>query len=144
MTELSRLQRFVDAQAPVYAQVLTELRAGCKRTHWIWFIFPQLAGLGSSAMAEKYAISALPEARAYLAHDLLGPRLRDCTDLVNRVQGRSIEEIFGWPDNLKVCSSMTLFAAAATAGDDGFRALRDRYYGGAEDAQTLRLLAGRT
>ncbi|MGB8209525.1 MAG: DUF1810 domain-containing protein, partial [Mycobacterium sp.] len=106
------LQRFVDAQARVYPTVLGELRVGRKRSHWIWFIFPQFAGLGSSPTAARYAISSLDEARAYLRHELLGPRLHECTQLVNAVQGRSIGEIFGSPDDLKVRSSMTLFARA--------------------------------
>src|SRR5438270_5669586 len=99
------LQRFVDAQARVYRTVVDELRAGRKRSHWIWFIFPQLAGLGSSPTAVRYAIGSLDEARAYLRHNMLGPRLRECTRLVTAVQGRSIEEIFGFPDDLKVRSS---------------------------------------
>ena len=98
------LQRFVDAQERVYPAVLDELRAGRKRSHWIWFIFPQIAGLGSSPTAAIYAISSLDEARAFLAHDLLGPRLRECVRLVNAVHGRSIGEIFGSPDDLKVRS----------------------------------------
>lgn len=137
------LNRFVDAQARVYATVVEELRAGRKRSHWIWFIFPQLSGLGSSTMADRYGISSLAEARAYLAHPVLGPRLHECAGLVNRVPGGSIEEIFGWPDNLKVRSSMTLFARAG-AGDAGdardrrdFTELLDRYYGGEEDPATV-------
>ncbi|MBS9532717.1 DUF1810 domain-containing protein [Mycobacterium sp. M1] len=136
------LQRFVDAQDRVYGSVTAELRAGCKRTHWIWFIFPQLTGLGSSVMAVAYGISSLGEARAYLAHDLLGPRLRECTGLVNGITGRSIAEIFGPPDDLKVRSSMTLFAHS-TADNGDFRALLDRYCAGEEDQATLDLLARR-
>lgn len=138
------LRRFVDAQARVYPTVMAELREGHKRSHWIWFVFPQLSGLGSSAMAERYAISSLAEARAYLAHDLLGPRLHECAQLVNGVRGRSIEEIFGWPDNLKVRSSMTLFARATTEVDDrrDFTDLLDRYYGGEEDPVTVQRLTG--
>lgn len=130
------LQRFVDAQATEYPTVVDELGAGRKRSHWIWFVFPQLAGLGGSAMADIYGIGSLPEARAYLDHPLLGPRLRECTRLVNAVRDRCIEEIFGWPDNLKVRSSMTLFARA---GDDNrdFVSLLDRYYGGEQDPATL-------
>lgn len=136
------LQRFVDAQARVYPTVLAELRDGHKRSHWIWFIFPQLAGLGSSPTAERYAIASLGEARAYLAHDLLGPRLHECVRLVNAVPGRSIEEIFGWPDNLKVRSSMTLFDRTSTDNAD-FVALLDRYYGGEEDPVTAARLTRR-
>lgn len=135
------LQRFVEAQAPVYATVLGELRAGRKRSHWIWFVFPQLTGLGHSAMAEVYGISSPAEARAYLAHDLLGPRLRECARLVCAVPGRSIEEIFGRPDNLKVRSCMTLFARATDDNGD-FVALLEKYYGGEPDPATVALLAG--
>ncbi|ORV18444.1 DUF1810 domain-containing protein [Mycobacterium celatum] len=130
------LQRFVDAQAGVYHTVVEELRAGRKRSHWIWFIFPQIAGLGRSPMAERYAISSLKEARAYLNHDVLGPRLRECTQLVNQIAGRSIGEIFGSPDDLKVRSSMTLFAHATDDNRD-FVELLDKYYDGEEDALTL-------
>jgi uncharacterized protein (DUF1810 family) len=129
------LQRFVDAQARVYAAVLDELRAGRKRSHWIWFIFPQIDGLASSPTAARYAISSLDEARAYLRHDVLGPRLHECTQLVNCVQGRSIGEIFGSPDDMKVRSSMTLFARATPDNGD-FVELLARYYDGAEDPLT--------
>ncbi|HEU4360663.1 MAG TPA: DUF1810 domain-containing protein, partial [Mycobacterium sp.] len=135
------LHRFVAAQARVYATVVAELRGGRKRSHWIWFIFPQLSGLGSSAMAARYAIASLGEARAYLAHDLLGPRLHECAQLVNAVADRSIEDIFGRPDNLKVRSSMTLFARAGTDNAD-FVALLDKYYGGEEDPATVARLTG--
>ncbi len=130
------LKRFVDAQAPVFRTVIDELRGGRKRGHWMWFVFPQLRGLGSSPMAERYGISSLEEARAYLRHDLLGPRLRECTGLVNQVQGRSVAEIFGSPDDLKLCSSMTLFARATDDNAD-FVALLDRYYGGRQDLVTV-------
>jgi uncharacterized protein (DUF1810 family) len=106
------LQRFVDAQAPIYRRALNELRRGKKESHWMWFIFPQLQGLGYSAMAQKFAISSLAEAAAYLAHPVLGPRLRECTQAVNDLRGESIDEIFGYPDYLKFKSSMTLFAEA--------------------------------
>jgi uncharacterized protein (DUF1810 family) len=129
------LQRFVDAQARVYPDVLDELRAGRKRSHWIWFIFPQVDGLGSSPTAARYAISSLDEARAYLRHDVLGPRLHECTQLVNAVQRRSIGEIFGSPDDMKVRSSMTLFARATPDNGD-FVELLARYYGGEEDPLT--------
>ena len=133
------LQRFVDAQARVYSSVLDELRAGRKRSHWIWFIFPQVAGLGSSPTAARYAISSLDEARSYLRHDVLGPRLHECTRLVNAVQGRSIGQIFGSPDDLKVRSSMTLFARATEDNND-FVELLARYYDGEEDPSTLQRL----
>lgn len=137
------LQRFIDAQGGVYPTVLDELRGGRKRSHWIWFVFPQLAGLGSSPTAARYAISSLAEARAYLGHDLLGPRLRECTELVNRVQDRSIGEIFGSPDDLKVRSSMTLFARASDDNRD-FVAVLHKYYDGEEDPLTVQRLSGRS
>lgn len=133
------LQRFVDAQERVYSTVIDELRGGRKRSHWIWFIFPQLAGLGSSSTAAHYAITSLDEARAYLRHDVLGPRLHEFTRLVNAVQGRSIGEIFGSPDDLKVRSSMTLFAHATDDNDD-FVQLLARYYDGEQDPLTLERL----
>src|SRR5580692_6153851 len=105
------LERFVTAQAPVIDRVRAELRAGSKRSHWMWFVFPQIAGLGSSAMAQRYAIASLDEAGAYLAHPVLGPRLRDCTALALDVAGRTAHQIFGNPDDLKFHSSLTLFAA---------------------------------
>ena len=135
------LKRFVDAQAPVYDKVLEELRGGRKRSHWMWFVFPQLRGLGSSPTAVHYGISSLEEARAYLRHELLGPRLRECTRLVNEVRGRSAAEIFGSPDDLKLCSSMTLFARAAEDNGD-FLALLDKYYDGEQDPLTLERLTG--
>ncbi|ORW30354.1 calpastatin [Mycobacterium paraense] len=135
------LKRFVDAQAPVYRDVVEELRAGRKRSHWMWFVFPQLRGLGSSPAAVHYGISSLEEARAYLAHEVLGPRLRECTRLVNDVDGRSAADIFGSPDDLKLRSSMTLFARAADDNED-FLALLDKYYGGRQDQLTLQRLTG--
>src|SRR6202046_3699066 len=110
------LQRFVDAQAPVIEQVRDELARGHKRSHWMWFVFPQIAGLGFSAMAQKYAIASLDEAQAYLRHPVLGPRLEGCTRLVLAVDGRSAHDIFGSPDDMKFRSSMTLFSQAAPDG----------------------------
>jgi uncharacterized protein (DUF1810 family) len=132
------LDRFVEAQDGVYDDALAELSAGRKRTHWMWFVFPQIAGLGSSPTAQRYAIRSLDEARAYLAHPVLGPRLRACAEALLAVQGRSAREIFGSPDDLKLRSSMTLFARAA---DDPalFQAVLDRYYDG-PDRLTLELL----
>ncbi len=130
------LRRFVDAQDLVYDTVVDELRNGEKRSHWIWFVFPQLRGLGRSPTAKRFGISSLDEARAYLAHDVLGPRLRECAQLVARIDGRSIEAIFGWPDNLKVRSSMTLFMRATDDNAD-FRAVVDKFYDGVEDSATL-------
>jgi uncharacterized protein (DUF1810 family) len=135
-----RLQRFVDAQAPVHATALAELRAGAKRTHWMWFVFPQIAGLGLSSTAQFYAIASLEEARAYLAHPVLGPRLREATGAVNAVTGRTAHEIFGSPDDLKFRSSMTLFRAAAQ--EPVFQAALDRYFAGAPDPRTLAILGG--
>jgi uncharacterized protein (DUF1810 family) len=133
------LRRFVDAQEPVYDEVLGELRSGRKRSHWIWFVFPQLRGLGRSPTAERFGISSLGEARAYLEHDVLGPRLRDCARLVAQIDGRSADDIFGWPDNLKVRSSMTLFAHA-TDDNAEFRAVLDKFYDGEDDPATVELL----
>jgi uncharacterized protein (DUF1810 family) len=137
------LRRFVDAQDRVYDTVLAELRSGRKRSHWIWFVFPQLRGLGRSPTAIRYGISSLAEAKAYLDHDVLGPRLRECTQLVAGIRGASADDIFGSPDNLKVRSSMTLFAHAADAPDvrADFRAVIEELYDGAEDPLTLEQLA---
>jgi len=130
------LQRFLDAQAPVIDTVRTELRHGRKQTHWMWFVFPQIAGLGFSAMARRYALHSLDEAIAYDTHPVLGARLRECTSLVLAVYGRSINEIFGAPDDLKFHSCMTLFARAAPDAPE-FCAALDTYFGEQEDAQTL-------
>ena len=134
------LERFVLAQAPVIDAVYGELRSGRKRSHWMWFVFPQLAALGVSATAKRFGISSLAEARAYLAHPVLGPRLRECCALVLAVQGRSIEEIFGHPDDLKFRSCVTLFQRAAP--DDAlFLQCLAKYYGGVPDARSLALCA---
>jgi uncharacterized protein (DUF1810 family) len=133
------LQRFVDAQASVYEQVCSELCEGRKRTHWMWFVFPQIKGLGHSQLAGKFAISSLNEGEAYLKHPILGPRLRECTRLVNLVQGRSIDEIFGSPDDLKFRSSMTLFAEV-TPDNQVFREALRKYFGGKPDRSTLERL----
>src|SRR5271170_5966328 len=131
------LERFVEAQAGVYEQACTELRAGRKRTHWMWFVFPQIRGLGSSEMALRYAISGLEEARAYLEHPILGPRLRECAGIVVGVEGKTVEEIFGDPDDLKFHSSMTLFAKASAIGAGVFGDVLKRYFGGEIDRGTL-------
>jgi uncharacterized protein (DUF1810 family) len=136
MDDRFQLRRFVDAQQPVYEEVLGELRAGRKRSHWMWFIFPQIAGLGHSAMAERFALSSLDEAVAYLAHPVLGQRLRECSVLVAGVEGRSIAEIFGHPDDMKFRSSMTLFSQAAPQ-EPIFAACLQKYFGGEPDQQTL-------
>jgi uncharacterized protein (DUF1810 family) len=132
------LERFVTAQQGVHETAVAELRAGRKRTHWMWFVFPQIAGLGSSPTAQQYAISSLDEARAYLAHPVLGPRLREAAEAVLGVEGRTASAIFGYPDDLKLRSSMTLFARAA--GEPSvFQQVLDRYYDG-PDPRTLDLL----
>ena len=133
------LARFVEAQAPVFAQALAELRAGRKRSHWMWFVFPQLAGLGRSATAARYAIGGLDEARAFLRHPLLGERLRACAATLLTHDGLSAAKIFGHPDELKLRSSMTLFAAAAPE-EPLFAAVLDKYFASRPDRATLDLL----
>ena len=136
MSDQYELKRFVDAQEGVYEQACAELRAGRKRSHWMWFVFPQIRGLGSSPTAVRFAISGMEEARAYLEHPMLGSRLRECTGIVVDVEGRSVEQIFGYPDDLKFHSSITLFAkAAAEAGVFG-EAL-EKFFGGEMDRGTL-------
>lgn len=135
----SGIARFVDAQADCYGAVLDELRDGRKTSHWMWFVFPQLAALGRSATAKFYGIADIAEARSYAAHPLLGSRLRECAEIVAGTQGRTAHAIFGSPDNLKLCSSMTLFEQAA--GDEAvYGRVLDRFYGGQRDEATLRLL----
>jgi uncharacterized protein (DUF1810 family) len=139
MDDPYNLKRFVDAQTAVYERVVDELRQGRKQSHWMWFIFPQIKGLGSSAMAMKFAIASRGEAQAYLDHPILGPRLRQCTRLVIAAPERSIEQILGYPDDLKFRSSMTLFAAVAADGKEFADAL-DKFYGGKADPATLERL----
>jgi len=139
-TDPHDLNRFVVAQEPVFASALAELRAGRKRTHWMWFVFPQLRGLGRSSTASYYGIISLDEARAYLAHPLLGPRLELCTNAVLGIEGRTLHEIFGSPDDMKFHSSMTLFAAAAGEKASPYRRALDRWWRGEADSATLRLL----
>jgi len=136
MTDPLNLQRFVDAQNAVYQQVLRELRKGQKESHWMWFIFPQLRGLGHSHMATVYGIASRQEAQAYLAHTILGARLKECTELVNQIEGRSIEEIFGSPDDMKFRSSMTLFERAARH-NQVFQDALQKYFAGQPDPLTL-------
>ena len=138
MSDSHSLERFVQAQQAVYATALQELRAGTKRSHWMWFVFPQLKGLGSSPTAVTYAIASLAEARAYLAHPLLGARLRECTACVLALPGGSAREVFGYPDDLKFRSCMTLFALADPGGP--WRAALERYFAGADDPRTRELL----
>ena len=154
MNDPHNLRRYIDAQERVFTRVRAELTAGRKERHWMWFVFPQLRGLGSSPTARHYAITSLEEARAYLAHEVLGERLRGCARLVNRIEGRTIEEIFGYPDHLKFRSCMTLFERAAvdaghgagtvSAGDSRgaqvFREALGKYFAGEEDPLTLELL----
>ena len=140
MPDRFNLDRFTQAQAPVIAQVQQELRAGQKRTHWMWFVFPQLAGLGHSPTARHYAITSRAEAKAYLEHPILGPRLVECTMLVNAVAGRTVHQIFGSPDDLKFHSCVTLFADT-DPGQLVFQAALDRYFGGQPDRATVDLLA---
>ena len=139
MKDPYHLQRFIDAQNPVYEQACTELRSGRKESHWMWFIFPQLRGLGSSPTATTFGISSREEAEAYFAHPVLGNRLRDCTLLVNEVEGRSAEQIFGYPDVLKFRSSMTLFASITPDNQLFTRALQ-KYFDGEPDRRTLEQL----
>lgn len=133
------LQRFVDAQAPLLAQVRAELASGLKRSHWMWFFFPQLRSLGRSATALRYGIADLDEACAYAAHPLLGPRLVDCAQLVFNTEGRSAKDILGSPDDLKLNSSMTLFERAAV-DEPVFAAVLAKYFAGRSDPRTLALL----
>jgi uncharacterized protein (DUF1810 family) len=134
------LERFVAAQDPVMASVRRELGAGRKQTHWMWFVFPQLRALGQSPTAKRYGIASLAEAQAYIAHPILGQRLVECTELVRAIQGRSIHDIFGSPDDLKFRSSMTLFAHAQP-DSQAFTGALQQYFGGVPDQRTLDLLA---
>jgi uncharacterized protein (DUF1810 family) len=134
------LQRFLTAQAPMFEIALAELRAGQKRSHWIWFIFPQLRDLGRSRTAQFYGIASLDEARAYLAHPVLGTRLEQATLAVLSVKDLSVHQIFGWPDDLKFHSSMTLFALASSVPNSPFHEALDRYFDGRMDEASLKLL----
>jgi uncharacterized protein (DUF1810 family) len=133
------LSRFTTAQVDIYDQVLTELKRGQKRSHWMWFIFPQVYGLGYSSISQHYAIKSIEEARQYLNHPVLGIRLLECTEAVLAVDGPSASEIFGYPDDLKLKSSMTLFASVAGPSSVFVRVL-EKYYDGEQDAKTLQLL----
>jgi uncharacterized protein (DUF1810 family) len=134
------LERFVAAQAPIFPAALAELRAGRKRSHWMWFVFPQLRGLGRSSTAQFFGLGSLAEARAYLSHPVLGPRLTLCTEAVLAIQGQSLAAIFGSPDDLKFCSSLTLFSRADGGDTSVFRQALDRFCAGREDERTLALL----
>jgi uncharacterized protein (DUF1810 family) len=135
-----RLDRFIEAQAPVYAQALAELRAGQKQSHWMWFVFPQIGGLGQSAMSRAYAIQSLDEARAYLAHPLLGARLRECCQAVMNLRSKSAEDIFGATDAMKFRSCLTLFTEA-DHGEVLFFNLLEKYFDGDADEATLEILS---
>ena len=136
------LKRFLTAQAPVYTRAFGELTEGRKRSHWMWFIFPQLRGLGLSDTAQFYGISSIEEARAYLDHPVLGERLRLCTSAVLDLEGHSIHAIFGSPDDMKFRSSMTLFELAALVGDNVFRQALAKYCRGMPDERTLAMIRG--
>src|SRR5688572_16416775 len=136
MPDPFNLNRFIEAQDPVYARVCSELRAGRKTSHWMWFVFPQIKGLGFSSMAGKFAITSLDEARAYLGHPVLGPRLLECTRLVCEVKGKTIHQILGSPDDMKFRSCMTLFSRASE-DDEVFQEALNRFFDGEPDALTL-------
>jgi uncharacterized protein (DUF1810 family) len=134
------LERYIKAQAPIYAQALAELTRGHKQSHWMWYVFPQFSGLGQSPMSQAYAVQSLQEAREYLSHPVLGARLRECCRVVMALEGKSAHEIFRTPDDLKFRSSLTLFAQAAPE-ETLFGDLLEKYFGGEEDSATLELLA---
>lgn len=134
------LERFLSAQDGIIDTALAELRQGRKRSHWMWFVFPQIEGLGTSAMSRTYALGSLDEARAYLAHPLLGKRLEDCTGAVLAIEGKTLNDIFGSPDDIKFQSSMTLFAVASGGKDGLFQHALDRLCAGKADARTLDIL----
>ena len=139
MSDPYNLRRFVDAQRPIYDDVCRELREGRKRSHWMWFIFPQIEGLGHSTLAREYAIASLEEAEAYLQHPVLGPRLEECARLVAAINARSIEDIFGYPDYIKFHSSMTLFSQVPHHREI-FEECLKKYFGGESDSATLTTL----
>ena len=133
------LERFISAQDPVYSTVVGELRNGMKASHWMWFVFPQIDGLGSSPTARRYAIQSLDEAGAYLAHPILGSRLIECTELVNNVEGESLRQIFGSPDDMKFHSSMTIFSLIEPR-HDAFKQALDKYFNGELDERTIAIV----
>jgi uncharacterized protein (DUF1810 family) len=139
--DLHNLKRFLEAQERVYTQALSEVRDGRKRSHWMWYIFPQYDGLGFSSTSKRYAIKSIAEAEAYLRHPILGPRLVECCEAAISVEGRSAAEVFGSPDDMKLRSCATLFAAVSPA-DSVFERLLDRYFQGMRDNTTLRLMGG--
>jgi uncharacterized protein (DUF1810 family) len=133
------LNRFISAQAEIYERVLSELRSGRKRSHWMWYIFPQIEGLGQSSTTRYYSIKSLEEARAYLDHPVLGPRLVQCAEAVLAIEGRMVSDIFGYPDDMKLKSSMTLFSSVA-GPDSVFFSVLDKYFQGERDMHTVQLL----
>ncbi|HEY3739875.1 MAG TPA: DUF1810 domain-containing protein [Bryobacteraceae bacterium] len=133
------LERFVEAQDDVYEDVLKELRSARKQSHWMWFVFPQIKGLGFSGMSQRYAIASIEEAQAYLVHPILGPRLRECVAILNQSEGRTISQIMGSPDDIKLRSCLTLFARA-TEDNQVFLDALDKFYGGEKDPETLKRL----
>ena len=133
------LKRFLDAQQNTYGQAISELRMGKKRTHWMWFIFPQFAGLGFSGQSKLYAIKSLDEARAYLEHPILGPRLVDAAKACLEIEGRSAPDVFGWPDDMKLRSSMTLFSVASS-GETVFHDVLAKFFDGKPDGRTVELI----
>jgi uncharacterized protein (DUF1810 family) len=139
-TDPYELSRFVDAQEECYATAVEELRSGAKQSHWMWFVFPQVAGLGFSSMAQQYAIRSRLEAEAYLAHPILGPRLTACAEALLGVHDRSAEQIMGFPDVLKLQSSMTLFSEVSSPGSV-FERVLEKYYGGEKDKKTIRYIS---
>jgi uncharacterized protein (DUF1810 family) len=141
MSDPHNLQRFIDARERDYQSVLAEIKAGQKRSHWMWYVFPQYDGLGFSPTSIHFSIKSLEEVRAYLDHPILGPRLRECVDAFLAITGRSAHEIFGAPDDLKLKSSMTLFAHISPEGS-AFEQVLDRYFGGERDGKTLELVRG--
>lgn len=140
-TDPYNLSRFVEAQTHDYAQALSEIRAGRKQSHWMWYVFPQFQGLGNSPTSRHFAIKSAAEAAAYLAHPTLGPRLLECAEAVLRIKGRSALEIFGSPDDMKLRSCATLFAAVSS-GDSAFQRIIERYFQGERDQRTIQLLEG--
>jgi uncharacterized protein (DUF1810 family) len=141
MTGVHDLSRFLDAQQGTYEGALSEIRQGQKRSHWMWFVFPQYAGLGVSPTSQRYAINSVTEAEAYLKDPVLGRRLLECAEALLRVEGRSVQQIFGFPDDMKLRSCATLFAHVSPAGSVFERVLQ-KYFGGERDEKTLRLLSG--
>jgi len=139
MSDTFNLERFVEAQLPIYQEVLQELASGEKRTHWMWFIFPQVQGLGRSTTAVHYALNGLAEARAYLLHPVLGPRLKQCCRLLLQVEGKTAAQVFGFPDNMKFRSCLTLFQTAEES-EPLFGLLLKKFYRGRRDKATLAIL----